>query len=66
MGKSSLMISSLSTAPASGGGSIKGTLWGRGGDTVAITDDYQGIGNPGYNRGRGWISAFAIRLHGQF
>jgi hypothetical protein len=53
MGKSSLMMSSQSTAPASAGGSIKGALWGRGGDTVAITADYRGIGNPGYNRDRG-------------
>ena len=33
---------------------------------VSITADYQVIGNPGYNRDRGPISAFAIRLHGQF
>jgi high affinity Mn2+ porin len=103
---------------ASAGVSIKGTSWGRGGDTVgiaavvngisavhqryldaggvgvlvgdgklphpgaeaigevyyawvpiapvSITADYQLIGNPGYNRDRGPISAFAIRLHGQF
>lgn len=32
----------------------------------AITGDYQLIGNPAYNRDRGPVSVFALRLHGQF
>ena len=33
---------------------------------IAITLDYQLVGNPGYNRDRGPASVFAVRLHGQF
>jgi high affinity Mn2+ porin len=33
---------------------------------VALTVDYQLIGNPGYNRDRGPANVFGLRLHGQF
>ncbi len=33
---------------------------------IAVTLDYQLIGNPGYNRDRGPANVFAVRLHGQF
>jgi high affinity Mn2+ porin len=33
---------------------------------VKLTLDYQIVGNPGYNRDRGPINVFALRLHGQF
>jgi len=33
---------------------------------VAITLDYQIVGNPGYNRDRGPAHVFGMRLHGQF
>lgn len=33
---------------------------------IAITADYQLIGNPGYNRDRGPANVFAVRFHGQF
>ena len=31
-----------------------------------VSLDYQFINNPGYNRDRGPVSIFAVRLHGQF
>ena len=33
---------------------------------LAVTLDYQLVGNPGYNRDRGPANVFALRLHGQF
>jgi high affinity Mn2+ porin len=33
---------------------------------VAISADYQFIDHPAYNRDRGPVSAFAVRVHGQF
>lgn len=33
---------------------------------IAISLDYQLVGNPGYNRDRGPANVFAVRLHGQF
>jgi len=33
---------------------------------IAITLDYQIVGNPGYNRDRGPAHVFGLRLHGQF
>ncbi len=33
---------------------------------VAITVDYQIVGNPGYNRDRGPAHVFGVRLHGSF
>jgi len=33
---------------------------------VHLTLDYQFVTNPGYNRDRGPVSIFAVRLHGQF
>jgi high affinity Mn2+ porin len=33
---------------------------------VAITLDYQFVANPGYNRDRGPVHVFGLRLHGQF
>lgn len=33
---------------------------------LAITVDYQIVGNPGYNRDRGPAHVFGLRLHGQF
>jgi len=33
---------------------------------VAVTLDYQLVGNPGYNRDRGPAHIFGLRLHGQF
>jgi len=33
---------------------------------VALTLDYQFVANPGYNRDRGPIHVFGLRLHGQF
>ncbi|NIJ06918.1 high affinity Mn2+ porin [Sphingomonas vulcanisoli] len=33
---------------------------------IAVTLDYQLIGNPGYNRDRGPANIFALRLHGEF
>jgi len=33
---------------------------------VALTFDYQFVGNPGYNRDRGPAHVFGLRLHGQF
>ena len=31
-----------------------------------VSVDYQFIEHPGYNRDRGPVSVFAVRLHGQF
>jgi high affinity Mn2+ porin len=31
-----------------------------------VTLDYQWINNPAYNRDRGPVSVFAVRLHAQF
>jgi high affinity Mn2+ porin len=31
-----------------------------------VSLDYQFVDNPGYNRDRGPVSIFAIRLHAQF
>jgi high affinity Mn2+ porin len=31
-----------------------------------VTGDYQFVNNPGYNRQRGPVSAFALRLHAEF
>jgi high affinity Mn2+ porin len=31
-----------------------------------LTFDYQWIDNPAYNRDRGPVSVFAVRLHAQF
>jgi high affinity Mn2+ porin len=33
---------------------------------VRLTLDYQIVGNPGYNRERGPVNVFTLRLHGQF
>ena len=33
---------------------------------VAVTLDYQFVDNPGYNRDRGPVHVFGLRLHGQF
>jgi len=33
---------------------------------VAVTFDYQFVDNPGYNRDRGPVHVFGLRLHGQF
>jgi len=35
-------------------------------EPIAITLDYQLVGNPGYNRDRGPAHVFGLRLHGQF
>jgi high affinity Mn2+ porin len=35
-------------------------------DGVHVTGDYQFIDNPGYNRDRGPVSVFALRLHAEF
>jgi len=35
-------------------------------DGVHLTADYQFVHNPGYNRDRGPVSIFALRLHGEF
>jgi high affinity Mn2+ porin len=35
-------------------------------DTWKVTGDYQFIVNPAYNRDRGPVSVFAVRLHTQF
>jgi high affinity Mn2+ porin len=31
-----------------------------------LTGDYQLVNNPGYNRQRGPVSVFALRLHAEF
>ena len=33
---------------------------------IAVTLDYQLVGDPGYNRDRGPANVFAMRLHGEF
>jgi high affinity Mn2+ porin len=33
---------------------------------LALTFDYQRVNNPGYNRDRGPVSIFAVRVHAQF
>jgi high affinity Mn2+ porin len=33
---------------------------------IHITGDYQFVDNPGYNRDRGPVNLFALRLHAEF
>jgi high affinity Mn2+ porin len=33
---------------------------------IHLTGDYQFVDNPGYNRDRGPVNLFALRLHAEF
>ena len=36
------------------------------GEHVAVTSDYQLVVNPAYNRDRGPVNVFGLRLHAEF